>query len=153
MTTRFTLKQTGTITMLCAIDKELTQTLHTQMPLAHTMELEVLEATKDRTVTAADWQPRFCGMGGVLHGGFLMSLADGTGATLTFLSLRPGESTTTVESKTNFFRPVTGGKVCATSTLIHRGRTTIVIQTDITNETGSIVSRTIQTQIVRPAER
>ena len=119
------------------------------MPLAETMKIDAIEATSDRVVTAADWQPEYCGINGVLHGGYLMALADGTGATLAYLNLSPDDTTTTLESKTNFFRPVTEGRILATSTMVHRGRTTIVVQTDITNETGSLASRTTQTQAVR----
>ncbi len=134
---------------MTTIDQTLTQDLRTQMPLADTMAVNAVEASADRVVTSADWQPHQCGIGGVLHGGFLMALADGTGATLAFLNLKPGEATTTVESKTNFFRPVTEGSVTATSTLVHRGRTTIVVQSDITNQDGALVARTTQTQAVR----
>jgi uncharacterized protein (TIGR00369 family) len=131
------------------IDQNLTDALRTQMPLADLMQVSASEGSAERVVTHADWQPNFCGIGGVLHGGFLMALADGTGATLAFLSLAADERTTTIESKTNFFRPVTEGSVHAVATVVHRGRTTIVVQTDITNDSGSPVSRTVQTQAVR----
>lgn len=130
---------------------DLTTLLHDQMPYAKTLATSAITADTDRVVTTADWRPEYCGIGGVLHGGYLMSLADGNGATLAFLNLPPGATTTTVESKTNFFRPVTSGSVTATSTMIHKGRTTMAVQTDITNDQGALVSRTLQTQIVREA--
>ncbi len=131
------------------IDPNLTDALRTQMPLADLMQVSASEGSAERVANHAEWQPQFCGIGGVLHGGFLMALADGTGATLAFLNLAADERTTTIESKTNFFRPVTEGAVHAVATIVHRGRTTIVVQTDITNDTGSLVSRTMQTQAVR----
>jgi uncharacterized protein (TIGR00369 family) len=131
------------------IDPALTDALRTQMPLADLMEVSASEGSAERVATHADWQPRFCGIGGVLHGGYLMALADGTGATLAFLNLSADERTTTIESKTNFFRPVTEGSVHAVASVVHRGRTTFVVQTDITNDAGSLVSRTVQTQTVR----
>jgi uncharacterized protein (TIGR00369 family) len=131
------------------IDPNLTDALRTQMPLADLMQVSASEGSAERVATHADWQPHYCGIGGVLHGGFLMALADGTGATLAFLNLGADERTTTIESKTNFFRPVTDGSIHAVATVVHRGRTTIVVQTDITNDTGSLVSRTMQTQAVR----
>ena len=131
------------------IDHVLTSALRSQMPLAATMKVSAIEGTVDRVTTTASWDAEFCGSGGVLHGGYLMALADGTGATLAFLNLDQGSSTTTVESKTNFFRPVTRGDVRATSSMVHRGRTTIVVQTDITNDSGTLVCRTSQTQIIR----
>jgi 1,4-dihydroxy-2-naphthoyl-CoA hydrolase len=136
--------------MTSTTDHDLTNVLHEQMPLSRHNALTGISADGDRVVIAADWHRDFCGTGGVLHGGYLMAMADGTGATLAFINLAPGETTTTVESKTNFFRPVTSGAVLATSTVVHNGRTTIVVQTDITNDMGALVSRTLQTQAVRP---
>ena len=143
--------------MTTTVDQDITAILHEQMPL--TRHNQVAAVTADTDVAAdtdvvtmtAQWRPEFCGLGGVLHGGYLMAMADGAGATLAFVNLAPGTSTTTVESKTNFFRPVTEGSVLATATLVHKGRTTIVVQTDITNDQGALVSRTLQTQAVRPA--
>ncbi len=77
-----------------------------------------------------------------------MALADSTGAICARLNLPPGAATTTIESKTNFFRGVKGGFIEAVSTPVHVGRTTIVVQTDILNEEGKLVSRTLQTQAV-----
>lgn len=137
--------------MTSALDTDLTALLHEQMPLSQHLQIVGVAADTDSVVMTAPWQPEFCGIGGVLHGGYLMAMADGAGATLAFVNLAPGTSTTTVESKTNFFRPVTRGSVTATATLVHKGRTTIVAQTDITNDEGALVSRTLQTQAVRSA--
>jgi len=134
--------------MTLTIDDDLTDLLHTQMPLSRTNQLRAVEAHADRVVTIADWGAEYCGIGGVLHGGYLMTMADGTGASLAFVNLPEGATTTTVESKTNFFRPVTEGSVTATATSVHKGRTTIVVQTDIVNSAGALVSRTLQTQAV-----
>lgn len=132
-------------------DHAFTEALHEQMPFSECLDIVGLHADADTVVTTASWRPEYCGIGGVLHGGYLMALADGNGATLAFLNLAEGESTTTVESKTNFFRPTTNGSVTATSTIVHKGRSTIAAQTDITNETGALVSRTLQTQLIRSA--
>jgi len=136
--------------MTLTIDQHFTDLLQMQMPLFRLLQLEGLEANTDRVVTVADWRAEYCGVDGVLHGGYLMAMADGTGATLAFVNLAEGATTTTVESKTNFFRPVTEGSITATATPVHKGRTTIVVQTDITNGDGALVSRTLQTQAVRP---
>jgi len=56
--------------------------------------------------------------------------------------------TLTIDLKTNFFRAVTEGFVEVTTTPVHVGRTTIVVQTDITDRNGKLVSRTTQTQPV-----
>ncbi len=56
--------------------------------------------------------------------------------------------TTTIESKTNFFRAVRSGYVEATARPLHVGRTTVVIETDRFDADGRRVARVTQTQAV-----
>jgi uncharacterized protein (TIGR00369 family) len=83
-----------------------------------------------------------------MHGGALMTLADTVGAICAFLNLPPGATTSTIESKTNFFRPVREGLVVAISRPLHVGRTIIVVQTDLMDGDGRRVAQTTQTQAV-----
>jgi uncharacterized protein (TIGR00369 family) len=66
------------------------------------------------------------------------------------LNLPAGASTATLESKTNFFAAGRAGIVRAESTPLHRGKTTMVWQTRVTDESGRLLSLTIQTQMVLP---
>jgi uncharacterized protein (TIGR00369 family) len=86
---------------------------------------------------------------GVLHGGALMSLADTLGAVATVLNLPAGAGTTTIESKTNFFRaaPI-DTTVTGECTPLHRGKSTMVWQTRIIAEDGALVALVTQTQMV-----
>jgi uncharacterized protein (TIGR00369 family) len=77
-----------------------------------------------------------------------MAFADTVGATATALNLPPGATTTTLESKTNFFAPVRGGHVHATARPLHKGRRTIVVDTDLRDDDGRLVARVTQTQAV-----
>lgn len=56
--------------------------------------------------------------------------------------------TATIESKTNFLGAVRGGSVTATSTPLHRGGTTIVVETLVRDSAGKLVAKTTQTQLV-----
>ena len=80
--------------------------------------------------------------------GTLMAFADTVGAVATALNLPPGAGTTTLESKTNFFAAGRTGIVRAESTPLHRGKRTMVWQTKVTDESGRMLSLTIQTQMV-----
>jgi uncharacterized protein (TIGR00369 family) len=81
-----------------------------------------------------------------------MVLADSLGGICAFLNLPDGTGTTTIESKTNFFRGVRRGTVHATTHPLHVGRTTIVVQTDLTDDSDRRVAQVTQTQaIVRAA--
>jgi uncharacterized protein (TIGR00369 family) len=77
-----------------------------------------------------------------------MAAADSLGAICAFLNLPAGASTATMESKTNFFRAVRGGRVHAVSRPLHVGRSSIVVQTELSDEDGRPVAFVIQTQAV-----
>jgi 1,4-dihydroxy-2-naphthoyl-CoA hydrolase len=122
--------------------------LREAMPFAATIGLELTEASPGRVSGRLDWAPELATVGGVLHGGVVMSLADAVGAVCAFLNLPAGAQTSTIESKTNFFRAVRDGHVQATSSPLHVGRSTIVVQTDVRDADGRRVALTTQTQSV-----
>jgi 1,4-dihydroxy-2-naphthoyl-CoA hydrolase len=130
-------------------DAALTAAAHESMPFTELLGLEVLSASAEEVKARMAWQEQLCTAGGVLHGGALMSLADAAGAYCAFLNLPEGSiGTATIESKTNFFRAVRDGHVVATSRPLHRGRTTIVVETDLHHAQGKHVARMTQTQAV-----
>ena len=116
--------------------------------LAETLGIRFVEATKDRVLAELTHRAPLTTVGGALHGGTLMAFADTVGAAATFLNLPAGASTTTLESKTNFFAAGRGGTVRAEAIPLHRGRRTMVWQTRLTDESGRLLSLTIQTQMV-----
>jgi len=116
--------------------------------LAPHLGIRVLEAAPERVVAELEITDELRTVGGALHGGTLMAFADTVGAVGTILNLREGASTTTLESKTNFFSAGRQGKVRAESVPLHRGRRTQVWQTRITDEAGKLLSLTLQTQMV-----
>jgi 1,4-dihydroxy-2-naphthoyl-CoA hydrolase len=124
--------------------------LKEMMPFAHAAGVVVESATRDEVRGSLAWAPSRCTAMGVMHGGALMTLADTLGALCAFLNLPAGATTTTIESKTNFFRAVREGTARATSTPLHVGKTIVVVQTDVRDERGARVALVTQTQAVRP---
>lgn len=122
------------------------------MPLAAALEIDITELAPEQVSATMPWAPERCTTGGILHGGALMAFADTVGAVCAVANLPHGASTSTIESKTNFFRAVREGAVTATSLPLHVGRTTIVVQTDLTGDTGKLVARVTQTQAVLTAK-
>ncbi|MFE0388771.1 PaaI family thioesterase [Streptomyces bungoensis] len=119
------------------------------MPFAAGLGIELHEASAERTEGSLAWAPDACTVGGALHGGALMALADSVGAVCAYLNLPEGASgTSTVESKTNFLRAVTAGRVRATARPLHLGGTLLVVQTDLRDDRDRLVGQTTQTQIV-----
>src|SRR5580700_6493609 len=120
------------------------------MPFARQLGLVLEEADADRVVARLDWAPHLCTAGGIMHGGVLMSLADTTGALVTFLGLPEGATTATITSTSQLFRPVSSGTVRAVAVALHRGRTTVTAQTTLYDSAERLVALTTQVQAVRP---
>ena len=116
--------------------------------LADLLGVRFLDTSADRVVAELTIRDDLRTVGGALHGGTLMAFADTVGAAATIVNLPAGASTTTLESKTNFFAAGRGGIVRAESTPLHRGKRTMVWQTRVTDDTGRLLSLTIQTQMV-----
>jgi len=116
--------------------------------LAERLGIRFVEASPERLVAELTYRADLTTVGGSLHGGTLMAFADTVGAAATVLNLPPGASTTTLESKTNFFAAGRSGVVRAEATPLHRGRRTMVWQTRVTDESGRLLSLTTQTQMV-----
>ena len=119
------------------------------MPFAGRLGMTLAEAGPDRVVARLDWAPGLCTAAGILHGGVLMSLADSAGALVAYLGLAEGKSTATMTSTTQMFRPVTGGTVEAVAVPLHRGQTTVTVQTSLHDEAGRLVAQTTQVQAIR----
>ena len=127
------------------------KSLVTLMPFAEAIGVEIESASADQVRGGLDWAPERCTTGQVLHGGALMALADSLGAVCAYLNLPDDTVTSTIESKTNFFRGLRSGRATATSTPVHVGRTTIVDQTDIRDDRGKRLALVTQTQAVIPS--
>lgn len=123
-----------------------------QPPFAELIGMRLLSALPDRVLAEMTVTDRHGNRNGVLHGGAMMALADNLGGTAAFINLPEGTTTTTVESKTNFFRTVQVGEVVqAECTPLHRGRTTMVFQTRILRPDGKLAALVTQTQLVMKA--
>lgn len=132
-------------------DSDLRTFMHQAMPFTELLGIDPSDATADEVRASVAWDPSRCTAGNALHGGVLMALADSTAAMCAFLNLPDGASTTTVESKTNFVRGVLEGRVEAVSRPLHVGRSVIVLETEVRDDTGRLVAKTTQTQMVMPS--
>ncbi len=116
--------------------------------LVELLGIEFVELTPERVVATLAIRDDLRTVGGALHGGTLMAFADTVGAVATVLNLPAGAGTTTLESKTNFFAAGRAGTVRAEAVPLHRGMRTMVWQTRVGDESGRLLSMTIQTRMV-----
>jgi uncharacterized protein (TIGR00369 family) len=123
-------------------------TLLAAMPYAESNGIVLTHAEADEVRGRLDWAPERCTVGGSLHGGAIMALADSVGAVCAFLGLPEGAVTATLSSATNLLRAVRDGHVEAVARPLHRGRTTVVVVTEVRDAAGKLVAQTTQTQAV-----
>ena len=122
------------------------------LPFAKLMGVSVVSVTPDLVIGELKVTDVLCTRPAVLHGGAYMAFADTIGAVATVANLKDGESTTTIESKTNFFAAIPLGDTArAECTPLHKGRTTMVWQTKITRGDGRLAAIVTQTQMVLKA--
>jgi 1,4-dihydroxy-2-naphthoyl-CoA hydrolase len=120
-----------------------------QPPFAGFLGMKVTHVSPERVTAEIVMREELNNRFGIMHGGAIMALADNLGGTATMANLKPGQSTTTIESKTNFFAAIPLGDVAyAECTALHRGRTTMVWQTRVTRGDGRLCALVTQTQMV-----
>ena len=118
------------------------------------MGVDLVEVTPDAVAARLAVRPDLCTAGDILHGGAIMAFADTLGAIGTVVNLPSGTRTTTIESGTRFLAaaPV-GSVVTGRAVPLHRGRTTMVWQTEIRTEAGKLCAVVTQTQLVMSEAR
>ena len=111
--------------------------------------MNVLHRSPERTEAELPVRAELCNRRGVLHGGAVMALGDMLGGMTARVSLPDDGRTATIESKTNFLAGVPEGDTAhAVCMPLHRGRTTIVLETRITRGDGKLAAIVTQTQLI-----
>ena len=119
-----------------------------QNGVARTLGMRIVSMTKKKVVAEMPVDQRHMNRNGRVNGGALMAFADAMGAIGTIANLRTGHSTTTLESKTNFFAAGAGPMIHGVSKPLHVGGSTNVWQTTLKNADGRVVAVVTQTQMV-----
>ena len=123
-------------------------------PFSKSLGIKFLSASPERLTAEMFVREDLCTTPAIAHGGALMAFADTLGAFATAINLGEGLTTTTIESKTNFFAPGRAGtKLIGDCTALHRGKRTMAWQTRITNEEGRLIAVVTQTQMVLEPRR
>jgi uncharacterized protein (TIGR00369 family) len=91
---------------------------------------------------------------GTLHGGIICDIADGAMGMACATLLQEGESFTTLELKTNFFRPVIQGEIEARAKAVHRGRSLIYLECEVVSlPDEKLVAKSASTcTVLRPSK-
>ena len=122
--------------------------------LLTTLGIRLIEATPERTRAQLDFRPELQQLTGLFHAGAILSLAD---TTATFASMRvvdpsgevsAGRFPLAVQVSANLLRNVGEGTITAEARLLHRGRTMIVMQTEVRDAQDRCLAVVTSTHLV-----
>lgn len=82
-----------------------------------------------------DMRPELCTPYGMAHGGLLFTLIDTTGGAT---ARADGRKYVTLNADINYLRSAYSGRITATSHVRKRGRTTCIVDVDVTDEEGKL---------------
>ncbi len=123
----------------------------TGSPFAEVLNLEPVEHETGRVLLRLPFAESLLQSLGRIHGGAIFSLADHASGWAAYSTLEPNERCATLEMKINYIAAVHDEDCLADARVVHRGRTSIVVEADIKTEAGRLVAKTLATFIVLKA--
>jgi uncharacterized protein (TIGR00369 family) len=127
---------------------EILRQRHSESAFGGLLGLEPVEAAPGRVVLRLPFSDKLLQSLGRVHGGALFSLADHASGWAAYSTLDQGERCATLEMKINYIAAVHNEDCLAVAQVIHRGRTSIVVEADIKTAEGRLVAKTLATFIV-----
>ncbi len=107
-------------------------------PFSKLLGIRLRGVAPERVTAELAIRDDLCTHPAIAHGGVLMAFADTLGAVATVVNLPAGATTTTLESKTNFFAPAPAGTTVTGECIpLHRGRRTMAWQTRVPTRRGA----------------
>ncbi len=90
---------------------------------------------------------------GRIHGGALFALADHASGWAVHTMLGAGEQCATLEMKINYIGALRNEDCVAEAHVLHKGRTSVVVEAEIKTAAGRLVAKTLATFIILGAEK
>ncbi len=119
-----------------------------RMPLAQHLGLRITHAEAGHVTVSFDPQPYHRNIMGTVHGGILCSAADAAMG-LAYGTTLPGDKAfTTIELKINYLRPVFDNTIHAKGVVLHRGKTTGLMECRLVDSSHRTVAFATSTCMV-----
>jgi 1,4-dihydroxy-2-naphthoyl-CoA hydrolase len=113
-----------------------------------------VEVSAERAIAELPFRPDLAQLTGLFHGGVILSLADET-ATACALAIvmprgdwDPAKFPLTIQLSANLIRNTNTGKLIAEAVPVHRGRTSMVLQTTVRDAQGRMMAVVTATLLV-----
>jgi uncharacterized protein (TIGR00369 family) len=113
-----------------------------------------VSVSAERAVAELVFRPDLTQLTGMFHGGVILSLADETATACSLAAVMPGGDwepdlfPLTIQLSANLLRNTNTGKLIAEAVPLHRGRTTMVMQTTVRDERERVIAVVTVTLLV-----
>jgi uncharacterized protein (TIGR00369 family) len=113
-------------------------------PFVRTLGVQLDRITPEAVIGRLPFSQDLSTVGGGLHGGALMGLADGIAAVCAAVNGEPGALPATVDSTTHFLRPVVGQATATASPIRSSGRQ-VLVEIRVADDSGALCVHVVQT--------
>jgi uncharacterized protein (TIGR00369 family) len=120
-----------------------------QVPYVRLLGVKFVAAERGSATFALEVREELTRMGGIMHGGAVVSLMDTAAACAVHTLLEPGGRTVTVDLTTHFLRPAGAGRVEARATVLRRGRRVIILGVEARDGEGTLIATSTMTYFVQ----
>lgn len=110
-------------------------------PIGRILGFDLAAVEPGRAEVTFDAGPRHANPMGTLHGGVICDVGDAAMGIAFASTLDEGESFTTLELDVKYLKPVWSADLTATGEVTKRGRTTGLVECEVTDEEGSLVAK------------
>jgi uncharacterized protein (TIGR00369 family) len=118
-------------------------------PIAKLIGFNIVEADVGRAVFELQAsQERHANPMGTLHGGVVCDLADAAMGCAFASTIEEGESFTTLDLTSKFFKPIWNARLTAVARITKRTRSLGLIECEVTDDQGSLVAKVFSTCMV-----
>ncbi len=118
-------------------------------PYYRHLGMELIRFTEDGCIMNMKINEEHSNIYGIAHGGAIASLADSTCGLSLVTALREGEHTVTQNLFINYLKAVPRGNLTTKGRIIHRGKTSAVLEAEVFNESGELVAHAQTTHAIR----
>ena len=111
-----------------------------QIHFVRLLGMEFVAAERGSATFALEVREELTRMGGILHGGAIVSLMDTAAAFAVHTLLGPGGRTVTVDLTVHFLRTAAEGRVQARATVLRHGRRVTILRVEAEDREGKIIA-------------
>lgn len=120
-----------------------------RVPYVGLLGFEFVRAERGGATFALDVREELTRMGGILHGGAVVSLLDTAAAFAVHTVIEPDARTVTVDLTVHFLRPASDGRIEAHARVLRRGRRVCILSVEARDANAEIIATSTMTYFIQ----